>query len=235
MSGEGLVIADVGTGSGCIAITLAKELPVAEIYALDVSPTALAVAKRNAKRLGFSDRIRFLESNLLDAFSTARTQHAAPLQQKRSMPDVHNSSARSYKSRSSTSLSAIRPTLAVTKQKLLHAKCATTNPRLLLFGGDEGYELYADLITQSAAHLTPGGILVLELGHDSLPAVQPLLDSPTWTNIGFSNDLAGIPASFPPNARSKTTKHHELLSPIVRSSAGRRLGHAGVGTISGEA
>ena len=64
-------------------------------------------------------------------------------------------------------------------------------PAIALFGGEEGYEFYD--LTQPAARLKPGGILVLELGHDSLPAVQPLLDVPAWTNIGVTNDLAGIP------------------------------------------
>src|SRR5713101_3307020 len=62
LSGEGLQIADIGTGSGCIAIALAKELPSATIYATDVSPATLTVAKRNAKRHSVSDRIHFLES-----------------------------------------------------------------------------------------------------------------------------------------------------------------------------
>jgi len=66
-------------------------------------------------------------------------------------------------------------------------------PEIALYGGEEGYELYADLIAQAAARLKPGGLLVLELGHNSLPAVQPLLDVPTWTNVGVTNDLAGIP------------------------------------------
>jgi release factor glutamine methyltransferase len=66
-------------------------------------------------------------------------------------------------------------------------------PEVALYGGEEGYELYADLITQSAEHLDPSGILVLELGHDSLPAVQPLFDAPEWTHVGVTNDLAGIP------------------------------------------
>src|SRR6266446_5610920 len=57
-------------------------------------------------------------------------------------------------------------------------------PEIALYGGEEGYELYAGLITQAAAHLKPSGILVLELGHNSLPAVQPLLDAPTWANVG---------------------------------------------------
>jgi release factor glutamine methyltransferase len=66
-------------------------------------------------------------------------------------------------------------------------------PEIALYGGEEGYEYYAALITQATAHLKPTGILVLELGHNSLPAVQPLLDAPTWTNVGVTNDLAGIP------------------------------------------
>jgi HemK-like putative methylase len=65
-------------------------------------------------------------------------------------------------------------------------------PQIALYGGEEGYEFYAELIAQAAAHLKPGGLLVLELGHNSLPAVQPLLDTPAWTNVSVTNDLAGI-------------------------------------------
>src|SRR5579859_2933757 len=78
MTGEGLLLADVGTGSGCIAIALAKEFPAAQIYALDISPAALAVAQRNATRHAFSDRIHFVESNMLSLFSPVGAQHAAP-------------------------------------------------------------------------------------------------------------------------------------------------------------
>jgi release factor glutamine methyltransferase len=66
-------------------------------------------------------------------------------------------------------------------------------PEIALYGGEEGYELYAGLIAQAAMHLKPGGILVLELGHNSLPAVRPLLDASTWTNVGVISDLAEIP------------------------------------------
>ena len=66
-------------------------------------------------------------------------------------------------------------------------------PEIALFGGEEGYEFYGDLIAQAASNLKPGGLLVLELGHDSLPAVQPLLDAANWTRVGITNDLAGIP------------------------------------------
>jgi len=75
-----------------------------------------------------------------------------------------------------------------------------TKPASALFGGEEGYELYANLIAQSATALKPGALLVLELGHNSLPAVQPLLDAANWTNVGVTNDSPASPASSPPNA-----------------------------------
>src|SRR6184192_182836 len=65
-SGEGLRIADVGTGSGCIAIALAKALPGAILFALDISGAALEVARRNADRHGVSDRMLFFQSDLLE-------------------------------------------------------------------------------------------------------------------------------------------------------------------------
>jgi release factor glutamine methyltransferase len=186
MSGEGLLIADIGTGSGCIAIALAKELPSAKFYALDISTAALAVARRNATRLGFADRITFLESNLLAALSAARARHAAPLL----------SNLRSFETRQSPLFDVIvsnPPYIGHREAPSLAHEVRDHEPAIALFGGEEGYELYADLITQSAAHLKPAGILVLELGHDSLPAVQPLFDTPHWSNVGVTNDLAAIP------------------------------------------
>src|SRR5208337_1153583 len=70
LNGENVTLVDIGTGSGCIAITLAKELSASTVYATDISKPALEVARRNAARNGFADRIQFLESNLLEAFSS---------------------------------------------------------------------------------------------------------------------------------------------------------------------
>jgi len=193
MSGEGLLIADIGTGSGCIAIALAREIPAANIYALDISPAALAVAQRNAARLGFSNRITFLESNLLEKLSVVGAQRAASALGNQRLSKAHKSPVSSPQSLLFDLIVSNPPYVARREAATLAPDVRDHEPAIALFGGEEGYEFYADLITQSVAHLKPGGILVLELGHDSLPAVQPLLDTLSWTNIGVTNDLAGIP------------------------------------------
>jgi release factor glutamine methyltransferase len=166
LSGEGLRIADIGTGSGCIAVALAKDLPGTQFVATDISPAALEVAKRNAQRHGFADRTSFIESNLLDKIP--------------SLPRFHL-------------IVSNPPYIGRNEAPTLAREVRDHEPATALFGGEEGYELYADLIAQSAEHLEPGGILVLEFGHNSLPAVQPLFDTPQWTHVGVTNDLAGIP------------------------------------------
>jgi release factor glutamine methyltransferase len=195
ITGEALQIADIGTGSGCIAIALAKELPAANFYATDISPAALAVAKRNANRHEVADRIHFIEANLLEAVPVG-ARHAAPQPGEipNSAPPIfHESPVTSHKSRLFDLIASNPPYIGRRDAPSLPREVRDHEPHSALFGGEEGYELYADLITQSARHLKPGGLLVLELGHNSLEAVQPLLDAANWTNVGVTNDLAGIP------------------------------------------
>src|SRR6202521_5596090 len=189
----GLRIADIGTGSGCIAIALAKELPQAVIFATDISPAVLEVARRNAERHSVADRIQFHESNLLDQVFAGGAQHAAPLEATLLGMESHESLITSHDSRSFDLIVSNPPYVGRREAVTLMREVRDHEPEVALYGGEEGYELYADLITQAAAHLKPGGILVLELGHNSLPSVQPLLDGPTWTNVGVTNELAGIP------------------------------------------
>jgi len=188
--GAGQLVADIGTGSGCIAIALAKELPAAQFVATDISPNALVVAGRNAVRHGVDGRIQFVEANLLD-----RT----------SVPDVSGEllSARVVGSEPIAGDEAGLPLFDVIvsnppyigrrEAESLAREVREHEPAIALYGGEEGYEFYAGLISQAAQHLKPGGIVVLELGYNSLPAVQPLLESADWTNVDVTNDLAGIP------------------------------------------
>jgi len=171
--GSGLRIADIGTGSGCIAIALAKELPAAALVATDISSAALTVARRNAERHGVANRIDFLECNLLSGLSDSplATRHSPLLDLVVSNP----------------------PYIGRREATSLMREVREHEPEVALYGGEEGYQLYPELIAQAAKHLKPSGILVLELGHNSLPAVQLLLDSSIWTSVGVTNDLAGIP------------------------------------------
>src|SRR5579863_479296 len=159
LSGEGLRIADVGTGSGCIAIGLAKDLPGAKFLATDVSASALKMAERNARRHNFADRIEFTHASLLEGVQ------AEP----RFDLIVSNP-----------------PYISRREGPTLHREVREHEPEIALFGGEEGYEIYASLVSQAAAHLVPGGMAVFELGHDSLPAVHPLFDTPEWTHVGVT-------------------------------------------------
>ena len=194
LTGEGLTIVDIGTGSGCIAIALAKELPAANLYATDISPAALAIAHRNATRLGFSNRITFLESNLLSAFSASSDSslHWSPVTGHRS-PSPHQSPITSHQSLLFDVIISNPPYIGRKETSTLPIEVRDHESASALYGGEEGYELYGVLIPEAAHHLKPSGLLVLELGHDSLPAVRPLLESPQWTNVHVTNDLAGIP------------------------------------------
>jgi release factor glutamine methyltransferase len=192
LTGEGLLMADVGTGSGCIAIALAKELPGARVIATDISVPALAIARRNAQRHSVADRIRFLEASLLGNIEPAvvGAQHAAP-QLGHQESDARPPAA--HRDALFDLIVSNPPYVGRNEKDSLMREVRDHEPELALYGGHEGYELYAPLIVQAADALKSGGLLVLELGHNSLRAVQPLLGGPHWTNVSLTNDLAGLP------------------------------------------
>jgi release factor glutamine methyltransferase len=181
LTGNGITLVDVGTGTGCIAIALVKELPDATIYATDISLDALDVARRNAAHHGFSDRIHFVESNLLEGFSPL-------VYPERSLRRATNHSPLSF-----DLIVCNPPYVAQRDAESLPREVRDHEPPAALFAGEKGHELYGAFIPQAAQHLKPGGLLVLELGYNSLPAVLPLLDPSHWTNVAVTNDLAGIP------------------------------------------
>ncbi len=173
-------IADVGAGSGCIAIALAHELPAAQIVATDISAAALEVARRNAARHSVADRIQFLEGSLLEPFlqsSVAFREHAGQA---------------SHRSQQFDLIASNPPYIARRDAAMLPREVREHEPAAALFGGETGTEMYGPLIAQAAALLKPGGILVLELGHDSAQHVARLLRAPEWGEVLITNDLAGI-------------------------------------------
>ena len=167
-------IADVGTGSGCIAIALAHEFPSASIFATDISAAALEVARRNSERHEVSDRIEFDECNLLYKF-------------------FHQLPATGHQPTLFDFIVSNPPYIGRWEESGLAREVREHEPEAALYGGEIGTEIYAPLITQAAALLKPGGVLVLELGHTSAVHVSKLLASSEWTHVKVTNDLAGIP------------------------------------------
>jgi release factor glutamine methyltransferase len=165
---ESLRIADVGTGSGCIAVALAHEFPRAEIFATDISAAALEVAARNAARHNMAERVHFLESNLLDAFASERGTF-----------DMIVSNP---------------PYVSRNEEAQLQREVREHEPHAALFCGVTGTEIYGPLIGRAAALLRRRGLLVLEIGYEALTGVRPLFEaSLAWHEIRVTNDLAGIP------------------------------------------
>jgi len=163
-----LRIADVGTGSGCLAVALAHELPHAEIVATDISAPALGVARRNAPRHGVLSRIHFLETNVLEGL-------------------LHEAGRFDL-------IVSNPPYVARNEATTLQREVREHEPHTALFGGPTGGEIYARLIEQAGALLRPGGILVLELGYNSAEHVRAIFAAQSrWADIRITNDLAGIP------------------------------------------
>lgn len=182
---ETLRVADVGTGSGCLAVALAWELPHAEVVATDISEPALEVARRNAARHGVADRIHFLQGDLLTGLenidpSSIGLQHAVPAAtQNGPLYDLIVSNP---------------PYIARNEAGQLQREVRDHEPHAALFGGPAGTEMYQRLIDQARDLLRDRGILVLELGYDSAEHVRGIFDAqPAWTKVAITMDLAGIP------------------------------------------
>jgi release factor glutamine methyltransferase len=182
---ETLRVADVGTGSGCLAVALAWELPHAQVFATDISAPALEVARRNAARHGVADRIHFLQRDLLTGLenidpSSAGVRHTLPPStQPGPLFDLIVSNP---------------PYIARDEAEQLQREVRDHEPHAALFGGPTGTEMYQRLIDQARDLLRDRGILVLELGHDSAEHVRGIFDAqPAWTKVAITMDLAGIP------------------------------------------
>jgi len=157
-------IVDVGTGSGCIALALAHELPDARMEANDISAAAVEIARANAARLNLDRRVRFHHGDLLEGIPESERFDfivSNPPYVPRSEPEK------------------------VQKQVFEH------EPHSAVFGGDTGMQVYERLVPQARAYLKDGGWLVMEIGFSQLEQVQELLGG--WAEARVKEDLQGIP------------------------------------------
>jgi len=160
---EPVRIIDVGTGSGCIALALAEELPQAEIHATDISPTALEIAGANAARYNLAARIRFHETDLLAGMDRGSFDFV-----------VSNP-----------------PYVGESEEDQVQLEVRKFEPRHAVFAGPTGLEVIERLIPQAQDVLKSGGWLVFEISGTIAAQVPSLLHS--WDQMQITNDLQGIP------------------------------------------
>lgn len=162
---EPLEIADIGTGSGAIAIALAVHLPQGIITAVDLYVSALAIAQRNALAHKVDSRIRFVLSDLLENIGFEHPAFDAIV----SNP----------------------PYIPASDRDILHPQVRDHEPHGALFAGANGLDIYQRLIPQAWHALKPHGLLALEIGHGQQQALAHLLSE--WEDVYFVEDLQRIP------------------------------------------
>jgi release factor glutamine methyltransferase len=163
-AGEGrLRMVDVGTGSGCIALALASELPHIEFHACDISDDALEIARVNAARLGLGNKVLFRKSDLLAAYASEKFDFI-----------VSNP-----------------PYVGEVDADKVQKQVKEFEPKIAVFSGHEGMDIYRRLIPEAHAALRSGGWFVTEIGYSEEEKVKQLLAG--WTDIQVTADLQGIP------------------------------------------
>jgi len=156
-------IIDVGTGSGCIALALAKELPEAEIHATDISPEALEIAEANAARHQMTSRVQFHDTDLLKGLPQRYFDFV-----------VSNP-----------------PYVGESEEDTVQLDVRKFEPRGAVFAGPTGLEVIERLIPQAREVLKPDGWLVMEISGTIAERVRGLLSN--WDEVQIKNDLQGIP------------------------------------------
>jgi release factor glutamine methyltransferase len=162
-AGSNSRIADVGTGSGCIALALASELPSAEIHATDISAEALEIARANAARHQLERRIHFHQTDLLHGLDPAEFDFV-----------VSNP-----------------PYVGEREQDEVQLEVRTFEPRHAVFAGPTGLEVIERLIPEAQTALKPGGWLVIEISGTIVAQVRRLLGG--WDEVQIIPDLQGLP------------------------------------------
>ncbi len=166
---ESCTMLDIGTGSGCLAVTLAKRVPHLAAVASDISQAALVVAEENAQTHGVADRIRFVEADLLDLPAGMAPEGGFDL------------------------IVSNPPYVAQRDADTLAPNVRNFEPHLALFAGDDGLEVYRRLASTVASMLKPDGLLLLEIGRSQGDDIVSLFNSASGLRpAARCRDLAGI-------------------------------------------
>lgn len=156
-------VAEVGTGSGCISVSVAHSVPNVRIVATDISAAALAVARGNAAEFGVGDRVRFVETSYLDG-------HAGPFD-----------------------LILANPPYVKTGDERGLSRAVRHEPNVALFGGETGLRDLDGVLNAAAATLAPGGWLVMEFGYGQEADVRGLVETrPGFEVVRVRDDIEGI-------------------------------------------
>ncbi len=161
-----LQIADIGTGSGAIVVALATHLAGANFFATDISESALAVARENARTHECEQRIHFAHGDLLSGLA---------------VPESFRFDA----------IVSNPPYVPTSDAATMQPEVVGHEPHTALFAGDDGLEIYRRLIPAAHAALHPCGLLALEIGYGQSEALTALLHD--WNNVRFIDDYQGIP------------------------------------------
>jgi release factor glutamine methyltransferase len=164
------LLCDVGTGSGCIVVTLLHERADAHGFALDLSDAALAVAARNAARHGVEERLQLLVSDCFDALRS----------------DEHEGLRFDL-------VASNPPYIAESDLEALQREVREHEPRGALTPGGDGLAIIRRLVAEAPRFLKPGGHLLVEIGFEQHEQVAALIDPAVWTLLDIHRDLQGIP------------------------------------------
>lgn len=175
------VIVDIGTGSGCIAVSVAVHARNARVLATDLSRSSLDIAMKNAAKHGVRDRIEFLTGDLLTALAGRDLKNEIDI------------------------LASNPPYVNAASAQELPVEVRDWEPHAALLGGPEGLDFYRRLFEDAAEYLKPEGFMVIEIGYDQFDAIEKLGAVYSWEIVEVTNDLQGIPRTLTLRNMSENT------------------------------